>query len=91
LVEVPKDKQTDPGGRLKGDELGEELVLKRTVRWPIDGGEFEGSVFRGINQRDFRGQRELGDDDVCDVNHGIIPKEEDSPSSTIRRFVSETF
>jgi hypothetical protein len=45
----------------------------------------------GIDQRNFRGQRELGDDDICDLNHGIIPKEKDSPSSTIRRFVGETF
>jgi hypothetical protein len=91
LIEVSENKPSSPMRRLETDKLGEELILKRIIRRPIDGGNLEVSVLRSIRKGYIRGQRELGDSRVGDGNHGIIPKEKDSTPRAIGRLVNEAF
>jgi hypothetical protein len=77
--------------RLETDKLGEELILKRIVRRPINGGNLEVPILRSIRQGNIRGQRKLGDSRVGDGNHGIIPKEKDSTPRAIGRLVNKAF
>jgi hypothetical protein len=85
LVEIAKHQPTHPTRRLLSHKLREEVVFPIASGWPIYRCDFEVGITRRVEDVHIGRETKLGSDDVRHVQNGIIPKDQNPPSSPNRR------
>jgi hypothetical protein len=90
LIEVPKGEPTYPLRRLMTNKLGEENVFPARRGWPIHSGDLEIPFMVRIEEMHMRRMAMVGESNVCDLNHRIAPKEENSTSRPNCRSLGKT-
>jgi hypothetical protein len=73
-----------------GDELRKEVILPVGSRRPVNPGDFEVLLTRGVDDVNIRRKAEFGEGDVGQLNNSIIPKKKDPSSSPVRRALRKT-
>jgi hypothetical protein len=89
LVEITKHQPTHPTRWLLSHKLREEVVFPIVSGWPIHRCDFEVAITRRVEDAHIGRETKLGCDDVRHLQNGIIPKDQNPPSSPDRRMLGE--
>jgi hypothetical protein len=89
LVEIAKDQPTHPTKRLVSHKLREEVILSVARGWAIHRRDFEIAITRRVEDVHIGREAKLGSNDVRHVQNGVIPKEQNPPSSPDSRALGE--
>jgi hypothetical protein len=89
LVEIAKHQPTHPTWRLMSHKLREEVIFPIVSGWPIHRCDFEVAITRRVEDVHIGRETKLGCNDVRQLQNGIIPKDQNPPSSPDCRTLGE--